>query len=72
MGTSPNNNLNVVQILKIMSQKEEINEQDNLYRELTKDLPSRKVITFNTIDIFIFDEKKLNKLKQQDNGEKVN
>ena len=55
-----------------MGQKEDINEQDNLYRELTKDLPSRKVITFNTIDIFIFDEQKLNKLKQQDNGEKVN
>ena len=49
-----------------MSRKEEINEQNNLYKELTKDLPHRKVITFNTIDTFIFDEEELEKLKQQE------
>lgn len=52
-----------------MSQKEEINEQDIWYRELTKNLPHRKVISFNTIDTFVFDEENLNNLKQQDNEE---
>ena len=41
-------------------------EQDDLYRELTKDLPHRKVITFNTIDTFIFDKEELKLLNLED------